>query len=155
MATNTVETRGDVEVVDRGTTPINRSAQEESLGDLLSGLTTDFSTLVREEVALARTEIQETISKAISSAVGVIAGGLLAYAGFIMLLIAVAIALGPAVGSYWLSSLIVGLIVIIVGAILLVSGINTLKNLNPVPEKTIETLKNDAQWAKEEINERT
>ncbi len=155
MASNSVETRGDVEVIDRGTQPVQRGSGQESLGDLFSALTTDLSTLVQEEVALARTEIQETVSKAISSAVGVIAGGVIAYAGLIMLLIAVAFALAPVVDSFWLASLIVGLIVIIVGAILLVSGINTLKNLNPVPEKTIQTLKDDAQWAKEEVNERT
>ena len=155
MASNSVETRGDVEVVDRGTQPVQRGPAEESLGDLFSALTTDLSTLVQEEVALARTEIQETVSKAISSAIGAIAGGVIAYAGLIMLLIAVAFALAPVVNSFWLASLIVGLIVIIIGAILLVSGINTLKNLNVVPQKTIQTLKNDAQWAKEEVNERT
>ena len=154
MASNSVETRGDVEVVDRGTQPVQRGS-EESLGDLFSALTTDLSTLVQEEVALARTEIQETVSKAISSAIGAIAGGVIAYAGLIMLLIAAAFALAVVIDSFWLASLIIGLIVIIVGAILLVSGINTLKNLNVVPQKTVQTLKNDAQWAKEEVNERT
>ncbi len=155
MASNSVETRGDVEVIDRGTQPVQRGSDQESLGDLFSALTTDLSTLVQEEVALARTEIQETVTKAISSAVGVIAGGVIAYAGLIMLLIAAAFALASVIDSFWLASLIVGLIVIIVGAILLVSGINTLKNLNVVPQKTVQTLKDDAQWAKEEVNERT
>lgn len=146
MASNSVESRSRTST---------NGYEQESLTDLLSGLTTDLSTLVREEVTLARTETEEKIGKAVRSAVGVVIGGVIAYAGLILLLIAAAIALGLAIDSYWLSSLIIGLVVIVVGAILLISGINTLQNLNPVPEKTIDTLKNDAQWAKEEVNERT
>lgn len=123
---------------------------ERSLGRLFSELADDMTVLVRKEVQLARTETMEKVSAATGSVVMMIIGGLLAYAGLIALVIAAAIALGD-IMPYWLSSLIVGLVVIIVGAGILAAGRSSLKNISPVPEKTVETLKEDAKWAKEQV----
>jgi xanthine/uracil permease len=79
-----------------------------------------------------------------------VAGGLLAYAGLITLLIAAAIALGS-IMPYWLSSLIVGVAVIVIGAIFISVGRNSLQNMDMAPQKTIETLREDAKWAKEQV----
>lgn len=130
----------------RGTNP----PPERSLGELFSELAEDMTTLVRKEVQLARTETMEKISTATRSIVMMVVGGLLAYAGLVALVIAAAIALG-ALMPYWLSSLIVGLVVIAVGAGILMAGRSSLTSMNPVPEKTIETLKEDANWAKEQV----
>ncbi len=124
---------------------------DSSLGTLFSDLSSDLSTLVRQEIELARAETTEKVSKAAQSAGMLVVGGLVAYAGLIIVLIAVAILLG-AIMPYWLSSLIVGAIVLIVGAVMAISGKNKLANLNVVPEKTVATLKDDARWAKEQIS---
>jgi uncharacterized membrane protein len=79
-----------------------------------------------------------------------VAGGLLAYAGLIVLLIAVAIAVG-AVMPYWLSSLLVAIVAIVVGAILIQSGRSTIQELTIVPEKSVESIKEDAEWVKEQV----
>ena len=127
-----------------------RAASETSLGELFTALTTDMTTLVRKEVELARTETVEKISKATRSVVFMIAGGMLAYAGLIGLIIAAIVALAN-VMDLWLSALIVGLVVIIIGAILLQSGRSMLQRLSLVPEKTVESIKESTEWAKEQV----
>ena len=127
-----------------------RPAGETSLGELFTALTTDMTTLVRKEVELARTETVEKISKATRSVVFMIAGGMLAYAGLIGLIIAAIVALAN-VMDLWLSALIVGLVVIIIGAILLQSGRSMLQRLSLVPEKTVESIKESTEWAKEQV----
>lgn len=127
-----------------------RAAGETSLGELFTALTTDMTTLVRKEVELARTETVEKISKATRSVVFMIAGGMLAYAGLIGLIIAAIVALAN-VMDLWLSALIVGLVVIIIGAILLQSGRSMLQRLSLVPEKTVESIKESTEWAKEQV----
>lgn len=121
-----------------------------SLGDLFSGLTSDLSSLIRKEIQLARTETTEKISSATRSIVLMAAGGLIAYAGFIALLAAAAIALGGLM-PYWLSALLVGIVVLIVGAILIQSGRSALSNLEVTPEKTVETMKDNTEMVKEKL----
>jgi primosomal replication protein N len=77
-------------------------------------------------------------------------GGFVAYAGLILLLIAAAIGMGSVI-PLWLSTLIVGIIALVVGFILLQSGRSTISNLTIVPEKTVESIKEDAEWVKEQV----
>jgi hypothetical protein len=126
------------------------SSSDQSLGSLFSELADDMSTLVRQEIQLVQTETMEKVSTATRGIIMLVAGGLIAYAGLIALVIAGAIALG-AIMPYWLSSLIAGVVVIIIGAGILMTGRTMVSNINPVPEKTIETLKDDANWAKEQV----
>lgn len=131
--------------------PLANHNPELSLGALFTDLSSDLSTLVRQEIELARTETTEKVSKAVRSAGMLVVGGLVAYAGVIVVLIAIAILLG-AIMPYWLSALIVGVVVLIIGAVMANSGKNKLANLNVVPEKTVATLKEDARWAKEQLS---
>ena len=124
---------------------------EPSLGQLLTELTGDMSTLARQELELAKAETMQKVSRATRSVIMMVAGGLLAYAGLIALVIAAAIALGSLM-PYWLSSLIVGLVVVAIGAVLIISGRSRLTNISLVPQNTVETLKQDARWAKEQIS---
>jgi hypothetical protein len=105
---------------------------------------------MRQEIQLARAETMETVSKALRSMYKMAGGGLLAYAGLIVLLIGVAIGLG-AVMPYWLSALLVGIVTRVVGAILIQSGRSTIQDLTIVPEKTVESIKEDAEWVKEQV----
>ena len=123
---------------------------EPSLGDLFSSLTGDLSTLIRQEVDLARTETTEKLTRATSSVVSMVAGGLIAYAGLIALIIAVIVGLSRFM-PLWLSALIVGIIVIAIGAIMISSGRSSLANMSVVPEKTVESMKENTEWAKEQV----
>lgn len=127
------------------------AANEPSIGTLFTDLTEDMGKLVRQEIELARVETMQKVNRAMRSVIMMAAGGLVAYAGFITLLITAAIALGR-IMPYWLSSLIVGVVVLIVGAILIGSGRSSLSNLTVVPENTVESIKEDARWAKEQVS---
>jgi Putative Actinobacterial Holin-X, holin superfamily III len=124
--------------------------QERSLGDLFSQLTHDLSTLLRQEVMLAKTELSQKASKA-GKDVGFLAvGGALAYAGFLVILAGVVLALGLVL-PWWASALIVGVVVAAIGYFLIRKGQTALKQADLTPKQTIETLKEDQQWAKEQV----
>jgi hypothetical protein len=124
--------------------------QERSLGDLFSQLTHDLSTLLRQEVMLAKTELSQKASKA-GKDVGFLAvGGAIAYAGFLVILAGIILALGLVL-PWWASALIVGVVVAAIGYFLIRKGQTALKQTDLTPKQTIETLKEDQQWAKEQV----
>ena len=123
---------------------------EPTLGDLFSSLTEDMSTLIRKEVDLARTETMEKVSSATRSVVSMVAGGMIAYAGLIGVMIAVIVGLSRLM-PLWLSALIVGIVVIVIGAIMIMSGRNSLQKMTVVPEQTVESIKENTEWAKEQV----
>jgi uncharacterized membrane protein YqjE len=131
--------------------PNPRTEQEQrSLGEVVKDLTQDFSVLFRKEVALAKTELQESATQAGKGAAMLTAGGFIAYAGFLALLAAAIVGLALVV-PWWLSAVIVGVAVLLVSAILIMSGIKKLKATSLAPEETIESLKEDKEWAKEQL----
>lgn len=127
------------------------TSQEPSLGTLFSKLTEDFSTLVQKEVELARTEAVESVSTILRSAVSMIAGGVIAYAGLIILLLAAAFGLANVI-PLWVSALAIGLITLVIGGILISAGRNAISNVNIVPKKTVQTIKNDARMVQEKLS---
>jgi len=126
---------------DRGTT-------ERSLPDLLSDLTTQMTTLVRQEVELARTEMTGKVSRAGRGAAMVGAGGAVAYAGFLVLAAAVVALLVEMGLDLWIAALIVGIVLAAVGGLLAYQGQNTIKRTSLAPERTVQTLKDDAEWVR-------
>lgn len=130
--------------------PHDYGTREPTLGELVTDLAGDLSTLVRQEIALARAETVETVRTATRSSAMMAAGGALAYAGLIVLLLALAYLLGEFM-SLWLAALIVGVVVAAIGGALLMAGKSRIANLSVVPERTVESIKEDAQWAKEQV----
>jgi hypothetical protein len=126
-----------------------QSRDGRSLGELFSELAQETSTLVRQEVNLAKTEMSQKASTA-GKHLGVLAaGGALAYAGLLAILAGI-IALLNDVMPLWASALLVGIVVAIVGYLLIRKGLDALKRDDFAPRETIETLKEDQQWAKEQ-----
>lgn len=124
---------------------------ERSLGELFAELARETGTLVRQEVELAKTEMTHKASRA-GRDIGFLAvGGLVAYAGILALLAAAVLGLVAAGLDAWLAALIVGLIVAAVGYALVQRGLTALKREELAPRQTVETLKEDAQWAKEQV----
>ena len=124
---------------------------ERSLGDLFGDLSRQLSTLVRKEIDLARTEVTSRARAATQDAALVGAGGALAYAGLLVLLAAVVLLLIDAGLEPWLAALLVAVAVMAIGAALVWRGREGLRTTSLTPERTIETLKEDAEWAKEQI----
>ncbi len=76
-------------------------------------------------------------------------GGVVAYTGLLALVAAVILVLGLVI-PYWLSAAIVGLVIAAVGAILVVKGANTLRQEDPTPQETVETLQEDKEWLRDQ-----
>ena len=123
---------------------------DRSLGELFSELARETSTLVRQEVNLAKTEMTQKAGR-VGKDVGFLAiGGAIAYAGLLAILAAIIIALADLGLPWWLSALLVGLVVAAIGYFLIQRGRNALKQEDLAPTQTIETLKEDAEWMKEQ-----
>jgi uncharacterized membrane protein YqjE len=130
-----------------------RAAAEPGLGDLFRQLAQDSATLVRQEVALAKAELRENVSHAVRDAVMIAVGGVIALIGVLVLVAFLVLALGDALENYWLSSLIVGAVFLIAGGVLAMGSLRKLKRDGLAPERTIQTLKEDKQWAQNEIRQ--
>ena len=124
---------------------------DRSLGELLGDLAQQTATLARQEVELAKTELTQKASR-VGRDIGFLAvGGAVAYAGFLAIMAAVIIALAANGVPWWLAALLVGLVVAGVGYVLVQKGLAALKREDLTPRQTIETLKEDKEWAKEQI----
>jgi uncharacterized membrane protein YqjE len=129
---------------------MEQSRDDRSLGELFSELSRQTSTLIRQEVALAKVEMKQKGTE-VGKDVGMMAaGGALAYAGLLALIATVIIILAEFI-PWWLSALIVSLVVLAVGGMLIQRGMSALKQTSMAPEQTIETLKEDKEWAKKQL----
>lgn len=124
--------------------------QERSLMELFTALTQNTSELVRQEVALAKAEASEKISQAGSAVASLAVGGLLAFAGLLILLQALVVGLAEFMEG-WLASLIVGGLVALIGIGLLQAGRSALKAQNLSPRRTTESLRRDKDMVKEQM----
>ena len=119
--------------------PAQESVGDRSLGDLISEVTTDLSTLMRQELELAKAELQQTATRAGRGA-GMLGGA--AVAGyFVLLFVSVALwwAIGSATGLGW-SAVIVAVIWGVIGAVLAAIGRKSLRSVRGLP-KTADTVK--------------
>jgi F0F1-type ATP synthase assembly protein I len=133
--------------MDRGQ-PVGSDLREEPIGELLKRLSNETTTLVKQELDLAKAEMTQK-GKEAGKGVGELGAGavvgLLALGAFTTFLIAL---IQTIVNHTWLAALIVTLIYGAVAAVLALTGKKTLQETSPKPEQTIETLKEDKEWAK-------
>ena len=127
--------------------PSRMDTTGESLGDLLNELTGDLSKLMRQELELAKAELREEASKAGKATGMLAAAGFAGYLTTVLLSFALVFALGAVMPLGW-AALIVAALWGIAGAVLYTSGRAKLRTVNPKPERTVATLKEDAEWAK-------
>ena len=124
--------------------------EDRSIGELFSELTTEASTLIRQEIALAQTEITQKAT-VIGKNVGfLVVGGAVGYAALLAILAAVIVGLANFI-PLWASALLVGVVVGIVAVVLISSALKSLKNSDLKPKETIASVKEDAKWLKEQI----
>jgi len=131
-----------------------RGSNGRPLAGLLSDLWRETTTLVHDEVELAKADITEKVTQAGRGVGAVATGGAVLFAGFLVLL-------GAAVGALmrvlppdlapWLAPLIVGAVVAIIGAVMLSGGLKKLKAENLRPDRTLESLRRDRDLAKEHL----
>ena len=123
--------------------------REESLPDLLKRLSNETTTLVKQELDLAKAEMAEKGKKAGKGA-GMFGGaGLLGLGAFGALTFFLIALLETALNHWWLAALIVAAVYGAIAAVLALQGKNKIQEAGPpVPEQTVDTLKEDAEWAK-------
>jgi len=121
---------------------------DRSLGDLFADLSREVTALVRKEVELARTEMSHNVSRLGRHAAFVAVGGAIAYAGLLTTVAALVVVLQALGLTWWASTLIVGIVVALAGFLLLQRGISALQWDSLAPTETIETMKENAAWAK-------
>ena len=126
-----------------------QSRDERSLGELFTELAQETSTLVRQEVQLAKTEMSQKATRVGKDVGFLAAGGAVAYAGLLAIIAGIIVLLGQVI-PMWLSALLIGLVVAGVGYFLVRKGLDALKQEDLAPRQTIETLKEDGQWAKDQ-----
>jgi uncharacterized membrane protein YqjE len=130
---------------------MQQTKDDRSLGDLFGDLARDMGTLVSQEIALARTEVADKATRVGKDVAMLAVGGLVAYAGLLAIIAAVIVLIWDRGVPLWASALIVGAIVAVVGYLLVQRGISALKRQDLAPRQTIESLKEDTRWAKEQV----
>jgi hypothetical protein len=125
--------------------------EEPSLGELFASLARDTSALVRQEVDLAKTEMTQKATEAGKDIGYIAAGGAVAYVGLIVLAFAVVYVLAELGLPLWAAALLVGLVIAGIGYFLVQKGLTALKRTNLKPRETVESLKEDKEWIKDQI----
>ena len=122
--------------------------RHESWGELIGELAGQLVGLARDEVALARRELEQKLKTVQSAAAVVAIGAIIALIATLSVCAAVIIALAEYVGP-WQSALIVGLILGIAAGATILIGVSRFKRTSLRPEKTIETLEENKEWLKD------
>jgi len=130
-----------------------RADYGRSIPGILSTLIGQFTTLVRQESELARTELSEKIGSAMMGIAMAVGSVVLLLPALVILLMAAVYGLAEGLGwSMWLSSLVVGVVALIVGVIVVAVGASRLKPSALMPNKTIKQLQEDAAMAKRQMS---
>jgi len=123
---------------------------DRPLSELFSELGQETTTLVRQEIALAKTELAHKASKLGKHAAYIATGGAVGYAGFIALMFGLIFALAQFM-PLWGAAFIVGVVFAAVSGMVIYQAVTALKKMNLAPQQTVDTLKEDAQWLKHQV----
>ena len=128
----------------------NRPMENRPLGDLFGDLASDMSNLVRQEVALAKLEVTQK-AKFLGRNVGyLVVGGAVAYAGLLAVIAAIIMLLDNYM-PVWGAALLVGVVVALIAWLMIGKAMAALQQADLTPRETVETLKEDATWMKQQI----
>ncbi len=131
------------------------SSYDRPLGDLLKELMNEASMLIRQETALARVEMTEKARMYMRASATLMAGAFLALFALGSLTACSILAIDLVLPG-WLAALIIGVFYLIVVGVLIVVGMARLRHAGgPVPEQTIETIKEDVSWARKRARSAT
>ena len=150
--------RSDLGVTDEGRPDV----QGRSVGELLGEVTGDLSALMHKEIELAKLEARQAVEMAKSEmkeeatkagrGAGLLAGaGVAGHLVLVFVSLLVMFLLDNLMGLQW-AALIVALVWAVVGAVLFSLGRRALREVRPVPERTIETVKEDVEWQRNQIS---
>ena len=122
-----------------------------SIAGLLQGIVGNVQNIIRSEVQLAKTEMKEDAS-AYGKAAGMLVAGAVLGIYAIGLMLLTFVYLLSTVLSDWVAALIVFVVVAAIAGVLAMIGLKRIKAVKPGPEQTIDTLKEDVQWVKQQTS---
>jgi hypothetical protein len=126
------------------------TSDERPLGELLSDVTSQLQALLRKEIELAKVETKEQVNRGVKGAAAFAAAGVVGLLAALLQSFAAAWGLA-AVMPTGLAFLIVAVVFGAVAGILALQGKKKLASFSPVPERTVETVKEDVQTAKDAL----
>lgn len=124
--------------------------QDQSFTSLISHLVSDVGKLVRQELRLAQAEAFEKVDQAQKGTISIIAGMLLAFAGLVILLQALVLALSNVLQP-WLAAVVVAVAVAIIAFVLIKGGQSSLRGRNLMPERTMQSVRDDKDMVMEKV----
>jgi uncharacterized membrane protein YqjE len=122
---------------------------DRSISEVLQNIVRNVQDIVRSEVRLAKTEIIEEAGKAKTAGLLLGTGAVAAIFASFFFLLMVVYALTRVMPD-WAAALTVGIVLAIVGGTLLSAGVKRFKEIHPTPERTVETIKENVEWAKQQ-----
>jgi hypothetical protein len=122
-----------------------RENTDQSVGELVGKITNDLQTLFRQELELAKAEVREDAMKSARAAGMLGAAGFAGYMVAVLLSLAAVFGLGNLLGLGW-SALIVAGVWAVAGGFFFATGRTRLRDVSVKPERTVESLKEDAAW---------
>ena len=140
-------------IVEPGQSPHDPSEPidpEQSLGDLVGRMTSDVGALISTQIELAKVEIKEEVSRAGKGAGMVGGGGLAAWFALLLMSMGIAFGIGNAMESVGWGFVLVGLVYAVIATVLVLKGRQQITSATPIAEQTMETLKEDVEWARQQ-----
>jgi hypothetical protein len=125
-------------------------SEERPLRDLIAQLSRDGSLLLQQEVALAKTELNEKLAHVKKDAASMAIGGAVLYAGLLTLIASVVLLLALAIPA-WVSALLVGLVVTGAGAAMTLKGKKGIEHIDLTPNQSMNSVKTDLRAMKEAV----
>lgn len=125
-----------------------KESTERPLSAIIGDATREMSTLVRQEIELAKSELSREVAKAAAAGGMFGAAGVLAALAVVFLSAALGLGLWE-LGMYgWAAALTVAVLYLVIAGIMVLVGRRVLKAFEPAPERTIRTIKEDVAWAR-------
>ena len=125
------------------------AASDRPISEILQDVLRNLQSIVRSEVRLAKTEVSEELTKVKPVVILLAVGAVCGLFGILFLLLTTMYALALAL-PLWASAFVVAVVLIIIAAITLKTGQKRMEHVHPVPDRTIASMKENAEWARQQ-----
>ena len=125
------------------------AASDRSISVILQDVLRNLQLIVRSEVRLAKTEVREELTKVKPAIMLLAVGAVCGLFGILFLLLTTMYALALAL-PLWASAFVVAVVLLIIAAITLKTGQKRMEHVHPVPDRTIASMKENAEWARQQ-----
>jgi VIT1/CCC1 family predicted Fe2+/Mn2+ transporter len=126
------------------------NADDRSIGSLISGLLQDIRLLVTQEIDLAKRELSDKVSAVSRGAISIALGAVLATGGLFILMAAFVLVLDLFMPA-WVAAFVLALAFLAIGGLILFLGVQKLRTMKYVPERTVKTVEEGVQRVKERV----